>query len=630
MNSIFEPGNQLGKLPEPAHEFDWSEGLEGSGLEKERERPNLTGSFLGVALLMIILIGRLLTLQVTQGASHQLLAEGNRIRSREIQPPRGVILDRTGKVLAKNVAAFALELTPADLPHAQIDRDQVYTQAAQVTDFSAEELRERVEKEGLRSLTPIILREGVEHTDAILLKVMLKDTPGLRVVDRARREYARAPGLSHILGYTGKITESELNTHPDSSMNSLTGQAGIEREYEALLKGKRGAEQVEVDSRGYFQRIVGAQEPVSGDTLVLTLDLPLQQKLGEILEKKISEVQSDSGAALALDPRDGSIRALVSLPDYDNNEFSLGLTAERYQELTENPLKIFSNRAIGGVYPSGSVIKPVIAAGGLADGVITETTTINAPGEITIGEFKFPDWKVHGWTDVKKAIAVSSNVFFYAVGGGWEQIRGLGIERLDYYLKLFGFGKKTGVDLPGEAAGLVPTPEWKQEVKGEKWFLGDTYHLAIGQGDLIVTPIQLATAISAIANGGTQITPHLLWKDQPTDGRGGLAPPGARVEGMLSDTTLRIVRAGMREAVLSGSARRLQSLPVSSAAKTGTAQFGAEDKTHAWFTAFAPSETPELVVVILIDGGGAGNEVALPVAEEVLKWHFSRPSEERR
>ena len=267
----------------------------------------------------------------------------------------------------------------------------------------------------------------------------------------------------------------------------------------------------------------------------------------------------------------------------------------------------------------------MIAAAGLQEGVITENTTINAPGEIKVGNYTYPDWKVHGLTDVRKAIAESVNIFFYAVAGGWDKIRGLGIVKLKDYLLKFGFEERTGIDLPAEAKGLVPDPEWKEKTKKEIWYLGDTYHLGIGQGDFLVTPIQMATAAAAIANGGEVLKPQIVSKITDKDGK--LIwefKKEVKRSGIIDGANLQVIREGMRQAVTSGSAKRLGDLPVQAAAKTGTAQFGSEGKTHAWMIAFAPYANPEIVVATLIEDGGEGHATAGPVVQEVFSWYFSQ------
>ncbi len=609
--SVFEPTGSLGTMPERDEEFSWT-APDDETIPIERDAPlPLARLFAVVGLVSLLLVGRLAFLQVAEGKDHQLLAQGNRIRVNEILPSRGLITDRFGTVLATNVASFALTLVPADLSTDRAQRDTVYELAARLADADPAALKERSEAGGVRSLQPIILKDHLAQPDAIADKVAVGDTPGLSVVEQPQRSYERLPGLAHILGYTGKVNEEQLAATPYYSYRSVVGKTGIEQTYDSRLYGRPGIEQVEVNSKGYFQRVVGEQPPVPGETVALTLDAGLQRVLGETLAAKAAEVQAAAASAVALDPRDGSVLAMVSLPDYDGNLFAGGISADDLAALTTDPNHPLNNRAIAGLYPSGSVVKPVVAAAGLAEGVITEQTTLDVPGEIRIGDFVFPDWKVHGLTDVRKALSVSSDIFFYAVGGGWDKVSGLGISRLDRYLMLFGFGERTGIDLPGEAAGLVPTPEWKQRVKHEGWFTGDTYHLAIGQGDFLSTPLQVVHSIAIVANRGVPAAPHLVASD-----------PVSAAAPVVDDRWLEIVRQGMKQSVESGSSRQLQALPVTSGGKTGTAQFGTEDKTHAWFTAFAPYDNPEIAIVVLVEGGGEGNEIAEPVAVAALQWFF--------
>jgi penicillin-binding protein 2 len=317
---------------------------------------------------------------------------------------------------------------------------------------------------------------------------------------------------------------------------------------------------------------------------------------------------------------------MVSVPYYDNNIFEGEVDSAEYSRLLQDPSLPLLNRATMGTYPPGSIIKIVTAAAGLQEGIITKNTSIETPQEIVIGEWKFPDWKYHtGVSNVTRAIAESNNIFFYAVGGGWDKIKGLGPDILGNYLSAFGFGAKSGVDLPSEASGLVPGPEWKESYKGEKWYLGDTYHVAIGQGDLLVTPLQMVKALSAVANGGRLLTPQLV--NEVTNAEGEVIKNySTKVErdNFISAEHISTVQQGMREAVVYGSGRILSDLPVSSAAKTGTAQFFNNQKTHAWFECYAPYENPEIALVVLVEGGGGGYEVASPIAHEILQWYFSR------
>jgi penicillin-binding protein 2 len=285
------------------------------------------------------------------------------------------------------------------------------------------------------------------------------------------------------------------------------------------------------------------------------------------------------------------------------------------------------NRVAGGSYPPGSTIKPLLAAAGLAEGIISPETSWLSTGGIRVGQWFFPDWKAggHGATDVKKALAESVNTFFYRLVGGDEGQSGLGPETAGEYLRAFSWGEITGIDLPGEVVGLVPTPAWKEETKHERWYVGDTYHLAIGQGDVLASPLQIAVATAAIANGGNVPTPFLVERQRTFAGNDVSHSPQLRSM-PVAEQHLQTVREGMRQAVTAGSARRLLSLPISVAGKTGTSQFGGGDETHAWFTSFGPYEKPDLVVTVLLERAGGGEEAAVPIAEQIWRWWAERQS----
>jgi len=317
--------------------------------------------------------------------------------------------------------------------------------------------------------------------------------------------------------------------------------------------------------------------------------------------------------------------ALVSLPSFSNNDFARGLTQEQYQAIANHPDQPLFNRCLSGEYPSGSTIKPVVAAAALEEGIINENTTVSSIGGLRIGQWFFPDWKAggHGLTSVRKALAESVNTFFYYLGGGYGDFNGLGLERLVEYEKIFGLGAQSGIDLPGEASGFLPSKEWKEKIKGEPWYIGDTYHLAIGQGDLLVTPLQVAGYTAVFANGGALYRPRLVKQilnslDQPI----GEADGKPIKSNLLSAKNIEIVRQGLRAAVTAGSAQGLASAVVPVAGKTGTAQWSTSKPAHAWFTGFAPYDKPEIVITVLIEQGGEGSAAAVPVAREVLDWWF--------
>jgi penicillin-binding protein 2 len=324
------------------------------------------------------------------------------------------------------------------------------------------------------------------------------------------------------------------------------------------------------------------------------------------------------GSAIVMDVRDGSVLALAALPAYDNNVFAGKVSSTAYQLLLENPDRPLFPRAWAGQFPSGSTIKPLIVTAALAEGVVTARTTVTSIGGIHVGPWFFPDWKVggHGTVNARSAIAWSVNTFFYYVGGGYGGFIGLGVDRLTKWMRAFGLGAETGIDLPGEATGHVPSQEWKQETKNERWYIGDTYNLSIGQGDLLVTPLQMARMTAAVANGGTLVRPHVVMSSSTAE------LPRLDVDA----SALATVRQGMRETVIYGSGRALSVLPVPSAGKTGTAQWNSDKPNHAWYIGFAPFESPEIVVTVLLEEGGEGSSYAVPVAGEILRaWWEGQP-----
>ena len=576
-------------------------------------------------LALVILVGQLVRLQIAQGGFNRNLAEGNRLRMREIKAPRGLIYDSQGKILAKNQPSFNLEVYPLDLPKDKNEREEIFRALSQIAQIPEQEIIEKVQKKGFLSYDPIILKENIDRDTALILEVRTANLSGIVVSKKPVREYLSIEGLGPIIGYVGKMTKQDLKNNPTYKPFHEIGQEGIELTYEKYLKGNPGVLEIEVDSHGRQQRQLSVSEPLPGNNLTLSLDVNLEEKLTKTLQKAIENANSPGGAAVALNPQTGQILAITSMPTFDNNLFGRPTAAEEYQKLANDPSKPMFDRAISGIYPSGSTIKPVIAAAGLQEGIITANTTINAPGEIKVGNWTYPDWKVHGQTDVRKAIAESVNIFFYAIAGGWDKIRGLGIVKLDEYLKKFGFGDKTGIDLPAEGIGLVPDPKWKEKNKKESWYLGDTYHLGIGQGDFLVTPLQMAAAYAAIANGGELLSPKIVDKIVDKDGKVIFKQDKEVIrQDFISPENLQIVREGMRQAVTSGSAKLLSDLPVMAAAKTGTAQFGDEGKTHAWMAAFAPYRDPQIVIIVLVEAGGEGYATAGPLVNDVLNWYFSR------
>lgn len=570
----------------------------------------------GIVSLLLILVGRAAWMQGSvEAKTYQAMAEQNRLRVLPVWPRRGVIRDRNGLVLAENAPRFQVTMVPRDIPLDKEDRETVISEASRLLGLGFNELQSTAHVTGTRMDESILVADGLSYEASLAFAVRLPELPGFTLDARPKRAYPKSTeleSLAHILGYVGKISEDELKTRRSQGYRRVDelGKVGVERTYETQLRGTVGNRTYEVDARGRLKDVVREDLPIDGNDVDLTLDIRLQRSAEQSLRAILERVGLKRGAVVAMDPRNGEILALVSLPGYDNNLFSGGVSSTVYRTLTNNEHQPLFARAVAGAYPSGSTVKIVVSVAALMERVITEKTTVVSTGGIRLGQWFFPDWKAggHGVTDVRKAIAMSVNTFYYMVGGGYQSFHGMGPDALALWMKAFGLGSKTGVDLTGESAGFVPTRDWKEQQRKQPWYVGDTYNLSIGQGDLLVTPLQVARYTAAIANGGTLVTPHIAKWVEPKH-----TPTGASTE------FVQVAREGMREAVLTGSARGISTLPVSAGGKTGTAQWNTNRNTHAWFTSFAPFEQPEIVVTVLIEEGGEGSSVAVPVAREVLQ-----------
>ncbi|OGD62642.1 penicillin-binding protein 2 [Candidatus Berkelbacteria bacterium RIFOXYA2_FULL_43_10] len=618
-------------------DFEYSLDSEGEeekiGIDEGLKRVNLLWMRISLVAIFLIILIKIFLSQVVYGQISEELAKGNKIRPRVITALRGTITDKNGVWLTRNIPSFDLAVYPSDLPKDSLSREEEYQQISDLIESDFNVIKNQVEANGLLSLDQVVIKENLSREEALILEEQTATLPGVFVAQRASREYKTLSGLAHILGYTGKVSESDLDNNPDYLLSDWIGKSGLEASYEKHLKGKNGIEQVEVDSQGSIIRVLvdeNNREPVEGESISLYLDSGLQEKVGEYLTqgmeeaKKLTGEESGGAVAIVMNVKNGGILSMVSLPSYDNNLFAKGISATEYQNLINDPKKPMFSRATSGAYPPGSIIKIIMASAGLAEGVISVHTSLDTPPSIEVGEWSFPDWKDHGMTNVERAIAESNNIFFYALGGGYDKIKGIGINNMKKWWQKFGLGSRTGIDLATEASGLLPDPGWKEKVFGEPWYIGDTYHAAIGQGDLLITPLQMVRAVATIANGGKLLEPKLVQKISDKEGNI-VEEYGATVqnEQVASPEVISTVQRGMRMAVTEGSARTLNDLPFKVAGKTGTAQFFGNQKTHAWFEAFAPYDDPEIAVIVLVEGGGGGYEIAVPVARNILEYYFA-------
>ncbi len=615
--------------------LSWEESINGSSDEPEdyyegHSSGSNSAFFRAILFLIFVILGvRLVYLQVVQSDYYSALAFGNHVRVQDVLAPRGVIYDSHRQVLAQNIASFELMATPVDLPKEGLE--QLVEKLATIVPLDREEALKTIREKGKNTFSGVSIIQSVPREAALAFEARAEEFPGFSIQNNPIRDYKDALIFSHVLGYTGKINDQELDEHKDNDkyiLNDYIGKTGIEYSYERNLKGINGKKQLEVDARGVVKSSLGEIAPVAGSSLVLNIDAELQK---EIYQEIVKRNPGKKAAAVAVHPQTGQVLALVSIPGFDNNLFAQGIKSSEYSALLNDPKKPLLNRVVSGTYPPGSTIKPVIAAAALQEGVVDENTTIFDNGDLVYGGYHFRGWKRDGLgkMNVRSAIAWSSDIYFYTVGGGQQAlgIDGLGPERLTKYYSLFGMGKKLGIDTPSEATGIVASPSWRKEyfktAELQKWYPGYTYHISIGQGDMITTPLQVTMWIATVANGGTLYKPYIV--DAVLNDQGQVAiknKPEVIRSDFVDAKNIEIVRQGMRETVVSGTARSLNTLPITAAGKTGTAQFDGADlaRTHAWFTAFAPYEDPQIAITVLVEDGGEGSTSSSPVVKAVLQW----------
>lgn len=576
-------------------------------------------------LVLLVFFGRLGYLNIVKGSEYQEMAKRNSLRSIVLSAPRGIITDRFGEQLVENEPSLDAAIVPGDLPEEEKERAVVLERIKSFFAPDEDVWQAVTTRLNGNSFQPILLRDHLEQSTIIRFLAERQNFPGIILLKTAERKYIDGQIFSHVIGYEGKIRAEELVTLKSEgyTMTDSIGKQGIEKSYEAELRGVHGGELVEVDALGQVKKALGIIAPKKGNDLKLTLDAGLQREAYAAMERVLTEGKLEKGALIAIDVKTGAIRALVSFPGYDNNLFARGISQTDYSNLANDPRKPLFNRAIAGEYPPGSTIKPLLAGAALTEGIITPETNIESRGGIQVGRSFFGDWKAHGFTDLRRAIAVSSDVYFYSIGGGYGGIKGLGMEKMKAYEERFGWGKRTGIDLPGEQDGFLPTPAWKQERFNERWYIGDDYNSSIGQGYITTTPLQVVLATAAIANDGTLLKPHLVESVQTTEGEKKTTPTVLN-QGILSPSILKVIQEGMRETVTEGTAQSLQSLPVAVAGKTGTAQFGGGKQTHGWFASFAPYDDPELAMIVLVEDQSEQETYhAVPITQALYEWYFN-------
>ncbi len=580
---------------------------------------------------LFIILARSAQLQLIKGNQYSLFAERNRERAIPVPSERGLLYDIHMMQLTENIPKFSLALIPQDLPKKEEEKNTIVQQLAVLTKQDPNMIKNIIEEYGNYSYESITILDNLDYETALSIEIQSAELPGIHIQRGSKRQYitsgtaSSSESLPHVIGYQSKLNKEELDRlYTFGYLPSDTiGKTGVEKQYETALRGTYGVKRIEVNALGKEQRIIAEEPPIPGDHLVLSIDYTMQQALEQIISSHLKKINKTKAVGIVVQPQTGAIMAMVSLPGYNNNDFSGGIDLKTYEVYTSNQDNPLFNRAIGGTYPSGSVIKPAIATAALTEGIITNKTSFLSNGGIRVGEWFFPDWQSggHGITNVHRSIAWSVNTFYYYIGGGHNEFVGLGIEKISEYLKRYGISKKLGIDVPGEQPGFIPSKEWKEEVKKERWYIGDTYNISIGQGDLLVTPLQIAMMTAAIANGGTLYTPHVVDHIiNPITKEKTIIPITPIQEHVTPSWAIEEARQGMKDCVTYGSCRRLGTLPFSTAGKTGTAQWNRNRDNHAWFTSFAPYNNPEIVVTILVEEGGGGSEVATPIAYDFYEW----------
>ncbi len=569
--------------------------------------------YLAVGVFLFLISG-FWDLQVRNPEIYNEAAERNRVKSLPILAPRGKILDRDGRVIVDNHSSYSLILSRENLKPEHI------RPIAAGLDLDYDLLQSRLERFRSRPrYEPIVIKDEMTPGEVSFVEAHRdpETFPEMELIRAQRRLYPQNGLAAHVIGYVGEISETELDSPEFIKYDpgAVVGKAGIERQYNDILMGVDGKRSVVVDNRGREREVLKVQEAVPGKNLQLTIDLDLQV-VAELA------MQNRTGAVVALDPRNGEVLALVSTPAYDPNKFAGRIHPEDWKELIDNPDNPLLNRAIQAQFAPGSTFKPVMALAGLEAGVIDDNFKIHCPGGATFYGRYFKCWEKHGHgvVELHKGIVHSCDVFFYNVGNR------LGIDKIAEYASMAGFGQKTGIDLPNEAQGVVPSSEWKMRNFRQKWYAGETISVAIGQGALTVTPVQLASAIGGIAMGGVWYRPHLV-----KDAKG---PEPPRV-GKIDPANAMKVIDGMYGVVNEGGTGVRAQIPgISVCGKTGSAQrasnellkgtaLGRKLKDNAWFVGFAPRESPEIVVAVLFEGGEHG-QLAAPIARDVIKAYFDK------
>ena len=610
-----------------------------------RPRPSLAPRFLVFGIAVILAVAglgvRLFQLQLAEGSTYAAFQDAELTTEQPIPVARGLMYDRKGKLLVENVPTFVLRIMPAELAFHQ--RQEVAERIASLTDIKTRRVVELIDRHTGSQYELV----RITDIDTDTARVIAEDPelfPGVHVDLEARRNYTQGRLMSHVLGWTGRISGPEYEVLRDDGYypEDLIGKAGLEATWEETLRGTYGLEEVDLDPQGHEIKAPEIlRQPDPGSSLVLTIDTKVQKNAEKALKWAMDRIGVKRGAFLAMNPQNGEVLAMVSLPAYDNNQFAQGISMRAYNKLLKDPSKPMLNVAVNEQYPPGSTYKLVTGTGALADGKITPTTRTQSKPFIEIGDWKYHEWNGEGWgpLNIFDGFGHSSDTYFYQLAGS------LGIDRLAYWAHQFGYGEPTGIDLPGEASGIVPDTEWKQQTKGEIYFHGELYQAGIGQGYNMSTPIQVLNSYAALANGGTLYKPQLVRKVVDQDGKlVERVEPEVIRQLDVDKSVLRTMRQAARRVVTIRHTDNLVDLPIVVAGKSGTAEFGERDKQGRlpfsnWFAAFVPKqarktaqdptgiqaikrEDSDLVVLAYLDDTRTKGNAATEVVKYFLQLHY--------
>ncbi len=573
-------------------------------------------------LVILILIGRMFYLQIIKGSTYRRQAEGNRTRYTRILAPRGIIYDCNGEELANNKPGVMVSLVRQTGAY----KEETLERLSQLLNIPVAEIKETIRLSG-GSSEPIRLVRNASPEVVDKVEENLRYLPGVMLEVQPVRNYPNKQLAVHALGYVGEISDYEIEqgAYSDLKAGDIIGKFGLENYYDSYLRGEDGSYREEVDVAGRVVQIMDKVEPKPGQGLVLTIDAKLQRVAEEAVDRQLRAIGARGAAVVAIDPNNGEVKALVSRPGFDPNWFVNGISEKNWKYLNTDPFHPMTDKVIAGEYPPGSTFKIVTGSAALEEKKVTPDELIYDSGRHWLIDMRNAGGEALGYINFKRALAASDNVYFYEMGNR------VGIEALDKYAREFGFGQATGIDLHGEAQGLIATPEYKKKVFDDEWYLGDTFNTAIGQGFTLATPIQVAEMLSAVATDGKRYKPHLVSKILNDDGSVAKTfDPEEEGRLPISESTLKLIQEGLEAVTESGgTASFLKSLPVPVAGKTGTAE-NPHGLEHGWFIAYAPTTKPQLVVVCIVEQGSFGTISAAPIVKSILEYVFTDPRVRRQ